>query len=175
MKKRNQLAGLSSEQVRVCSGEIVISARRKLRLIRLIALLATVGFFTIGGRAEAGSLAGFLRAFGHSHHHRHSHARNYSRPEEGMRPPEPQPGNASIDTGATRTIAPSTAPIQQNASATATEGKSQEHNFPHGIPVPNKQGFVTSPFAANKVVDVRGFPSGTEVKDPYTGKVFITP
>ena len=49
-------------------------------------------------------------------------------------------------------------------------------DFPYGIPVPNKQGFVTSPFAPSQgIVDVRGFPSGTEVKDPYTGKIFLTP
>jgi hypothetical protein len=174
MKKGNQLTDLSSELGRVCLGQMVIAARRKLRLRGLSALLATVGFFAISGRAEAGSLADFFRAFGHSHHHRHSHAHSDSRVEE-MRPPEPQPGNASLDTAATRPVPPSTAPIQPNAGSTATEGKSVKHNFPHGVPVPNKQGFVTSPFAANKVVDVRGFPSGTEVKDPYTGKVFITP
>jgi len=48
--------------------------------------------------------------------------------------------------------------------------------MPYGIPVPNKPGFVTSPYSPKSgYVDVRGFPSGTEVKDPYSGRIFLTP
>jgi hypothetical protein len=49
-------------------------------------------------------------------------------------------------------------------------------NIPYGTPVAGKPGFVMSPYApGNGYVDVRGFPPGTEVKDPYTGKVFLVP
>jgi len=46
----------------------------------------------------------------------------------------------------------------------------------YATPVPGKNGFVTSPFSPNSgYIDVRGFAPGTPVKDPYTGKVFLTP
>jgi hypothetical protein len=62
-------------------------------------------------------------------------------------------------------------------SARATSGtKDAKGDFQYGVPVPGKEGFVTSPYAPNSgYVDVRGFPPGTQVKDPYTGKTFLTP
>ncbi|GEM_PF-2472050 len=46
----------------------------------------------------------------------------------------------------------------------------------YGIPVPEKPGFVTSPYAPTEgYVDVRGFPRETEVKCPYSQKIFLVP
>jgi hypothetical protein len=51
-----------------------------------------------------------------------------------------------------------------------------QKDYQYGTPVPGKPGFVTSPHAPySGYVDVRGFPPGTEVKDPYTGKIFLVP
>ena len=48
--------------------------------------------------------------------------------------------------------------------------------FPYAIPVENKPGFVRSPYAPDAgMIDVRGFPTDTQVKDPYTGKIFLVP
>ncbi|PYI77753.1 MAG: hypothetical protein DMF01_00420, partial [Verrucomicrobia bacterium] len=61
--------------------------------------------------------------------------------------------------------------------AKAASGTSQQKTeLPYGTPVPGKPGWVTSPFAPDSgYVDGTGFPPGTEVEDPYTGKIFLTP
>ena len=49
-------------------------------------------------------------------------------------------------------------------------------DLPYGTPVPGKPGFVTSPHSPTAgYVDVRGFPPGSEVKDPYSGKIVLVP
>lgn len=47
----------------------------------------------------------------------------------------------------------------------------------YGKKVDGKPGFVTSPYAGQHsgYVDVRGYPPGTEVRDPYTGRSFLVP
>lgn len=58
----------------------------------------------------------------------------------------------------------------------ASSGSDEKADLPYGTPVPGKPGFVTSPFAPDAgYVQVLGFPQGTPVEDPYTGKIFLTP
>ena len=61
--------------------------------------------------------------------------------------------------------------------AKAASGASQQKtDLLYGTPVPGKPGLVASPFAPDSgYVDVTGFPPGTAVEDPYTGKIFLTP
>jgi hypothetical protein len=46
---------------------------------------------------------------------------------------------------------------------------------PFANPVPGKFGHVYSPYAKGKEVDVSGYPPGTEVRCPYTQKIFKVP
>lgn len=83
-----------------------------------------------------------------------------------VRPDVDDDGTTSSETTTTRTT-----PSDETVSTTPPAG-----NYPVGTPVPGKPGFVTSPHApASGYVDVRGFPPGTEVKDPYTQKIFLVP
>jgi Bacterial type II and III secretion system protein len=53
---------------------------------------------------------------------------------------------------------------------------STRNDLPVAAPVPGKPGLVFSPYAPSSVfVDVHGFASGTQVKCPYSGKLFVTP
>jgi hypothetical protein len=70
---------------------------------------------------------------------------------------------------------PTPTPIEIRPAALAPRSK-EPRDVPYAVAVPNKPGFVTSPYAPEQgLVDVRAFPSSTEVLDPFTGKIFLTP
>jgi hypothetical protein len=81
-----------------------------------------------------------------------------SQPTEGTKPPENKPPE-------------NTKPQQPVPEQPVPKGE-----IPYAKPVPGKPGFVFSPYDQYKgYIDVRGFPPGTEVKDPYSGKSFLVP
>ena len=83
-----------------------------------------------------------------------------------LRPPEPKEPEPTE----------SPEPVTTRTASSVARAQGARTDLPYGVQVPNKPGFVISPYSPNAgYVDIRGFPSGTEVKDPYTGKVFITP
>lgn len=54
--------------------------------------------------------------------------------------------------------------------------QNRKTDMPYATAVPGKPGFFTSPHAPYAgYVDLRGFPSGTEVKCPYTSRAFLVP
>jgi hypothetical protein len=107
----------------------------------------------------------------------------------GYQPPTPGTANNFV-TDATPTPAPSRSatdvvntPPQQSApppmtgATTNTVATSpQQRTLPVATPVEGMPGYVTSPYQPYAgYVDVRGYPPNTEVKDPYSGKIFLVP
>jgi hypothetical protein len=85
-------------------------------------------------------------------------------------PPQVEDGDAPVSNSGSPTP-PTTGSTSTTPNPSVPVGSPE-----YGKPVPGKPGFVTSPYApAAGYVDVRGFPPGTEVKDPYTGKIFLVP
>src|ERR1700730_17988584 len=68
-----------------------------------------------------------------------------------------------------------TTPEGAPPAASTPSAKVAKGDYPYGIAVPGKPHVVESPFSPGKFIDVEGFPPGTEVKDPYTGKIFRVP
>jgi hypothetical protein len=144
--------------------------------ISKIFVILLVGQVSFGlSSAQAGPFD-FLRrirdSITHPRHHQRTPPSTQSKRDNGttvkgndLRPPELKEPEATESPEPVTTRIASSVPAQRPRT-----------DLPYGVPVPNKPGFVVSPYSPNTgYVDIRGFPSGTEVKDPYTGKVFITP
>jgi hypothetical protein len=65
--------------------------------------------------------------------------------------------------------------LNAGAAAGSTAQKSLEVEIPTAKRVPGKPDLVFSPFDSRKYIDVSGYSSGSQVKDPYSGRLFIVP
>jgi len=96
----------------------------------------------------------------------------YPATETAEYPPPQQPFNPNGPVQPSSTPPVETAPSPPPAAAPTKVAKG---DYPYGIPVPGKPHLVESPYSPGKYIDVEGFPPGTEVKDPYTDKIFLVP
>jgi hypothetical protein len=142
--------------------------------LRLAVILLAL-FIRLAPTAEAGPFRDFFRKIRHTF----TQSKNTPRLHKTVRRQAydtrtRESGGAAITENRT-TLRP---PDGRNtrAAIAAHSKKSTSIDLPFGTPVPGKKGFVTSPFApASGYVDVRDFPPGTQVRDPYSGKIFLTP
>ena len=112
--------------------------------------------------------------------------------DEPPRRPSKKPGSNLPPLNSPTTVDPNLPPEDQGPPSAAAPDANQAPEvkppppvptqpvkvgeIPYAKPVPGKPGFVFSPYDQYKgYIDVRGFPPGTEVKDPYSQKSFLVP
>jgi hypothetical protein len=148
-----------------------ILMKRSLRTI--VVSLSIFTAVTAPDVAEGGPFRDFFRAVRSAI----THPNEKPRPHRSSRKHNETPPSDAPHSEISASSAPAPRSGRNVRAAKTSSGTKQGNtDLPYGTPVPGKQGFVTSPFAPESgYVDVRSFPPGTEVKDPYSGKVFLTP
>jgi hypothetical protein len=139
----------------------------------IVVWLSISTLFTATDAAKAGPFQEFFRTLRSAI----AHPKETPRPRRSTqkRKKTPPTDASNSQTSNTPTPAPPGQADVRWAKA-ASSGNDQKANLPYGTPVPGKPGLVTSPFAPDAgYVQVLGFPPGTPVEDPYTGKIFLTP
>jgi hypothetical protein len=140
---------------------------------RALVILLSIFLSTVNDTANAGPFRDFFRTLRSAianpketpRPHRSAHRRQKTAPKD-----------ASFSQISDKPIPMPGAQTDVRWAKAASNGSDQKADLPYGTPVPGKPGLVTSPFAPDAgYIQVLGFPPGTPVEDPYTGKIFLTP
>ncbi len=158
------------------------STMRRL-LCRTGFLLCLLAFALSGPRVAANPVGDFFKKVGHSISKlgkksppkaKSKKAKNSGAKSEnsaGATPPEITPSPTPD-----ATPSPTPTPLEIRPATVAPPDRQRSRDLPYAVRVPNRPGLVTSPYAPDEgYVDVSEFPSSTEVMDPFTGKIFLTP
>jgi len=146
---------------------------KRLSVKWFVLMLSIVVIGTGSALAESGPFENFfhrLRRALSEPEHKSAHRSSHKQADETISPSGEGSNTHAAAAGA------SAPPNERNTrNATRATGKKQD-GLAYGKPVPGKTGLVTSPYSPNGgYIDVRGFAPGTPVKDPYSGKIFLTP
>ena len=145
--------------------------KRSLRAIVVCLSIATL--ITASDVVKAGSFGDFFSALRSLIAHPEQKPRSHRSSHKHNKTP-PSDASNSKSSGSPVPSPPGQREIRMAKAASGTN--QQKTDLPVGTAVPGKLGLVTSPFAPDSgYVDVTGFPPGTAVEDPYTGKIFLTP
>ena len=145
----------------------------KRRRHTMLVWLSISAIFTATDAARAGPFQDFFRTVRSAIAHPKETPRAHRSKHKRIKTPPSDASNSQ--TSQTPTAAgPSQSDVRwAKAGSIVSDEKA---NLPYGTPVQGKPGLVTSPFAPDAgYVQVIGFPPGTPVEDPYTGKIFLTP
>jgi hypothetical protein len=148
-----------------------VLVKRRLHAIAFWLSISTI--FTATDAANAGPFKDFFRTLRSAIAHPKETPRPHRSTHKGRKTPPSDTSNS--ETSGKPTPAPPGQPDVRWAKA-GSIASDEKANPPYGTPVQGKPGLVTSPFAPDAgYVQVIGFPPGTPVEDPYTGKIFLTP
>ena len=170
------LESFRNHKTRTATGRIeTVLVRRWLRAIVVWVSIAML--ITATDVVKAGPFQDFFRelrsAIAHPNEnprpHRSSHRSSHKHNET-----PPSDASSSQTSGSAVPAPPGGREVRVAKAASAANQSITD--LLYGTAVPDKPGLVISPFAPDSgYIDVTGFPPGTAVEDPYTGKIFLTP
>lgn len=152
------------------------------RILHRFALFLSLLAFAVGGpRAAANPVGDFFKKIGRSISHLRTSPTPKPTPRKLLEGDRSDATTAEKDAkqispSPTPFVMPTPTPMEIRPATNAPPDRRRSRDLPYGVAVPNRPGLVTSPYAPKQgFVDVRAFPSSTEVMDPFTGRVFLTP